>query len=273
MPNFQQPYDPQRRPIVVYNLILINVVALLLTYTAANVFHYDLIELLGLYYPESQHFMPHQLLTHMFMHAGLSHLFFNMFALWMFGRTLELLWGGKRFLFFYLFTGLGAMGLHLLVNFIEISHMQRGINAIFAAGDPQALLSYVQQNAPAYLDQIWSKGLEGWLAHPEDRALMLQCQGLMHDLIQFRMDIPTVGASGAVYGVLMGFGMSFPNAYLYLLFPPMRLRTKWFVAIYALLEVYLGFTQPGSHVAHFAHIGGMLFAFLLIRYWQRHGKL
>ncbi len=272
MTSFQQAYASPRRPIVVYNLIFINVLALLLTYTCANVFHFDLTRLLGLFYPESQYFMPHQLLTHMFMHAGLSHLFFNMFALWMFGRSLELLWGSRRFLFFYLFTALGAMGLHLLVSFIEISHMQREINAIFSANDPQALLAYVQQHAAPYLDQIWSKGLQDWLAHPESRHLMLQCQGLMHDLIQFRMDIPTIGASGAVYGVLMGFALCFPNAYIYLLFPPMRLRTKWFVAIYALLELYLGFTQPGSHVAHFAHIGGMLFAYLLILYWRKYAK-
>lgn len=151
------------------------------------------------------------------MHGSPTHLFFNMFALWMFGASLENLWGSKRFLIYYLITGLGAAFLHEAVLYIE----------------------YLQLLDEMLLDQI------AQLA-----------------------STPTVGASGAVFGILLGFGMMYPNQpiYIYFLFP---IKTKYFVAIYGALELWNGLANANSEIAHFAHLGGMLFGYLIIKSWQR----
>lgn len=254
--------DFMRRSPVMGNIIIINVLMLLATFTAGRVFNFDLVTTLGLYYPESEHFRPWQLVTYMFMHSGVSHLFFNMFALWMFGRTLEYTFGSKRFLFYYLFTGLGAMALHLVVLFLEIAPMQRAASEVVLNYSPEAFGEFMAKYFPGVLnvpaETVTSAAMGG--------EIMLQC-------IHRVMDIPTVGASGAVYGVLLAFGVLYPNARIMLLFPPIPLKAKWFVVGYALIEIYLGFMQPGSGVAHFAHVGGMIFGLLLILYWRRNGTI
>lgn len=230
-------------PLVVKNLLIINVLALLASYAFQSSMGIDINRTLGLYYFQSESFRPFQIVTHMFMHGGLTHLFFNMFALWMFGRVLESVWGGKRFFIYYFVTGLGAAALHTFVNFIEIQSIMANLTpeqiALVKAEGPA--LWATRQN---YLD-------EGMAAL--NRAL----------------NIPTVGASGAVFGVLLAFGMLFPNTQLMLLIPPIPIKAKYFVIIYGVIELYLGLTKPGSNIAHFAHLGGMLFGFLLIKYWNR----
>jgi membrane associated rhomboid family serine protease len=191
---------------------------------------FDLIRWFGLFYFGSQYFEPYQFVTHIFMHGGITHLFFNMYALYMFGSALEQAWGSKRFLIYYFVTGVGAAVLHTFVNYIEISSFA---DKLLAAVD-------ISQDDANKLNQ--------------------------------RMDIPTVGASGAVYGVLLGFGMLFPNTRLILLFPPIPMKAKWFVLGYGLIELWLGFSAPGSDVAHFAHVGGMLFGLLLILYWRKEAR-
>lgn len=251
-----------RRTPVMSNLIIINILMLLATYTASRVFNLDLIRLLGLHYPESEYFRPWQLVTYMFMHSGISHLFFNMFALWMFGRTLEFTFGSKRFLFYYLFTGLGAMSLHLFVLFLEISPLQRAASEVMLNYSPGAFGTFMAEYFP------------GRLNVPASTITNAATGGaIMHQCIHEVMNIPTVGASGAVYGILLAFGVLYPNARLLLLFPPIPIKAKWFVIGYALIEIYLGFMQPGSGVAHFAHVGGMIFGFLLIIYWRRNGTI
>ena len=173
---------------------------------------------LAMFYPASPHFQPYQIVTHMFMHGGTMHLFFNMFALFMFGPPLEASWGPKRFLFYYLFTGFGALGLYLLVQHFEISSIT----------DPNL-------------------------------------QGLM-------INTPMLGASGAVFGLLLGYGMLFPNSVIQLLIPPIPLKAKYFVMIYAGIELFLGLGNFSTGVAHFAHLGGALFGFLLILYWRKYGS-
>ncbi|MFO7878557.1 MAG: rhomboid family intramembrane serine protease [Bacteroidota bacterium] len=231
-------------PPVVKNLLLINIAMFLLLVLAQAIYQVDLNRVLGLYQPMSDAFRPYQVITHMFMHGGLAHLFFNMFALFMFGRVLEQVWGGKRFLLYYLVTGLGAAGLHLLVGYLQIQNMLAEIPA-------------------ETLEMVRTEGLE---------AIMEGKNYTNPDLAKLNttLNIPTVGASGAVFGLLLGFGMLFPNVQLMLLFPPIPIRAKYFVIGYGALELFLGISQPGSNVAHFAHIGGMLFGLILIQLWKKH---
>lgn len=227
-------------PPVVKNLIIINVLALLGFYAFQGSFNLNWT--LGLFYWGSEAFEPYQFVSHIFMHGGFAHLFFNMFALWMFGRVLENVWGSQRFFIYYFVTGLGAAFLHLLVNHISIQSMM--------ANMPQEQVDIVIKQGLSALREGKN------FTDPAMRELNLS------------MNIPTVGASGAVFGVLLAFGMLFPNTQLLLLFPPIPIKAKYFVMFYGILELVLGVSQPGSNVAHFAHVGGMLFGFILIKIWN-----
>ena len=239
MAQYRQPGFAGTPP-VVKNLIIINVLGLLAYYAFFGVVNLNWT--LGLFYWGSDQFQPYQLVSHMFMHGGFAHLFFNMFALWMFGRVLEQVWGPKRFFIYYFVTGLGAAFLHMLVNHIQIQSILAQIPQDQANMVMQEGFSVLQQGKN-YSDPLLSK-------------------------LNLSLNIPTVGASGAVFGVLLAFGMLFPNTQLLLLFPPIPIKAKYFVIFYGILELVLGVTQPGSNVAHFAHVGGMLFGFILIKYWN-----
>jgi membrane associated rhomboid family serine protease len=254
-------------PPVVKNLIIINVLLLVATYMLGNA-GINLVEHLGMHYPASEKFRPHQIITHMFMHGGLTHLFFNMFALYMFGRVLESVWGSKRFLVYYFVTGLGAIALHNFVNYLEFASMQNTIQAYQNTPSPEILDQFVKRNLPQASVQV-RDFINTWYNDPANSSFAAEGLSLMERIKQLKMDIPTVGASGAVFGVLLAFGMLFPNTQLMLLFPPIPIRAKYFVIGYGLLELYLGFSRPGSNIAHFAHLGGMLFGYLLIKYWNK----
>jgi membrane associated rhomboid family serine protease len=230
-------------PPVVKNLIIINILLLVLTWTAQSVFGYDLTSVLGLYFPKSEMFRPFQILTHMFMHAGIWHLFFNMFALYMFGGILENVWGPKRFFIYYMVCGLGAALVHESV--IAIQYF-KAVNAI----SPEQLQLVLADGA-----MVLSEGKQ-------------YADATMKNL-QMIMNVPTVGASGAIFGVLLAFGVLFPNTQLMLLFPPIPIKAKYFVLGYGAIELYLAVTQPGSNIAHAAHLGGMVFGYILIRYWRK----
>lgn len=233
-------------PTVVRNLIMINAIMLLAYWVISSTLGYDLNGILGLYFPKSESFKPLQIVTHMFMHAGFWHLFFNMYALFMFGQVLENVWGPKRFLIYYLVCGLGAALVHESVIAIEYN-------------------SLVKQLSPEQIETVMREGA----------SLLARNRGstdpVMQDL-QILLNTPTVGASGAVFGILLAFGMLFPNTQLMLLFPPIPLKAKYFVLAYGGIELYLAFTQPGSNIAHAAHLGGMLFGYFLIRYWRKTTK-
>jgi membrane associated rhomboid family serine protease len=230
-------------PPVVKNLIFINVIMLLAYYAVGSVFDINLNRILGLYFPKSELFKPIQIITHMFMHGGVWHLFFNMFALYMFGQVLEQVWGPKRFLIYYFVCGLGAALIHESVVAIQYVNLVKALS-------PEDLQLVINEGT-AY----FNKG-QGFI-DPTMQAL------------QILLNTPTVGASGAIFGVLLAFGVLFPNTQLMLLFPPIPIRAKYFVMIYGGIELYLAITQPGSQIAHAAHIGGMLFGYLLIRYWRK----
>ncbi|MBN1926210.1 MAG: rhomboid family intramembrane serine protease [Prolixibacteraceae bacterium] len=234
----------------------------------------DLNRWFALYYPASENFMFTQFITHMFMHGGLTHLFFNMFALWMFGRVLENVWGPRRFLIFYFVTGLGAAALHTFVNYLEIAPVVKAVKAFSNTPSPDLFSMFVNQ----YQGIIKNMGFDlpqiidfaaSWLDKPNASGYENEAMAFMNKLVQVRINIPTVGASGAVFGVLLGFGMLFPNTQLMLLFPPIPIKAKYMVIAYGVLELVLGLSMPGSNVAHFAHLGGMIFGFFLIKYWNK----
>jgi membrane associated rhomboid family serine protease len=230
-------------PPVVKNIILLNVLMLIANWAAKGVMGVDLNSVLGLYFPKSEHFLPIQIITHMFMHAGLWHLFFNMFALFMFGGILERVWGGKRFFVYYMVCGLGAALVHETVIYFQYHHLVNSLT-------PEQIQMVINEGS-SYIN-------EGKLFTDETM------RGL-----QMLLNIPTVGASGAIFGVLLAFGVLFPNTQLMLLFPPIPIKAKYFVIGYGALELYLAVTQPGSNIAHAAHLGGMLFGYILIRYWRK----
>lgn len=232
-------------PPVVKNLIIINVLMLAATYIL-QMRGIDLTKILGLHYIESPEFRPYQLVTHMFMHGGFTHLLFNMFALWMFGRVLESVWGPKRFFIYYFVTGLGAAALHTLVNYIEFHYL---------AG----------KMSPETVQMVMSQGTE---IFNQGKNFSDSAAGKLN----LMLNIPTVGASGAVFGILLGFGMLFPNTELMLLFPPIPIKAKYFVMGYGAIELFSGITGMGTNIAHFAHLGGMLFGFFMIRYWNRNTR-
>lgn len=229
-------------PPVVKNLIILNVLFYLAT-IAGRKFGVDLSRVLALYYPLAEHFQPYQFITHMFMHGSLGHLFFNMFALWMFGRVLESVWGGKRFFIYYFVTGLGAAAFYTFVHWIEF--------AILKGKMSPEQVQMVLENGQGILQNMQNYS---------DPAM-----GKMNLLL----NVPVLGASGAVFGVLLGFGMLFPNTQLMLLFPPIPIKAKYFVILYGILELVLAFAQQGSNVAHFAHLGGMIFGYILIKVWNK----
>ncbi|MDR0363530.1 MAG: rhomboid family intramembrane serine protease [Bacteroidales bacterium] len=215
-------------PPVVKNLLIINGLFFLAT-IALNGFGIDLTNALGLHFITAKSFHIYQLLTYQFMHGGFSHVFFNMFALWMFGSALENYWGGKRFLIYYLITGIGAGLTQELVWYIDLRDLlASSAEIVNMAGRHISKMQYI------------------------DRYI-------------------TVGASGSVYGLLLAFGMLFPNVMIYIYFF-IPIRAKWFVIVFGVIELISGITSTGGDIAHFAHLGGMIFGFLLIKFWQRQQK-
>lgn len=233
-------------PLVVKNLLIINVLFFLGS-MALESMGIDVSKYLALFYPASKQFGVWQLITYMFMHANLSHIFFNMFALWMFGNILENVWGPKRFLNYYLITGIGAGLTQWIVAYIRIA--SSGIDL------PADVMQTIYQEGYSILQsgQNYSDPSMGF--------------------VNILMNIPTVGASGAVFGILLAFGMMFPNSMIYVFFA-IPIKAKYFVIIYGAIELFSGvWDSPGDNVAHFAHLGGMIFGYLVIMYWKKKGTL
>ena len=233
-------------PTVTKNLLIINALMFLGTLVAES-YGIDLADYLGLHFVLSDRFNVGQLITYMFMHAGFTHVFFNMFAVWMFGRILEQVWGPKRFLVYYMICGIGAGLIQETVTTVRYFTIESGmspeaIQAVFEEG-PKALRSSMN-----FVD-------------PSMASLNLV------------LNSSTVGASGAVYAILLGFGMLFPNQPMFIFPLPMPIKAKYFVMGYALIELYSGLANSaGDNVAHFAHLGGMIFGFILIMYWRKKNR-
>ena len=215
-------------PTITKNLLIINV----LMFVATFVFQrggIDLNDVLGLHFFMASEFHLYQLLTYMFMHGGLQHIFFNMFALWMFGCVVENVWGPKKFLFYYISCGIGAGLIQELVQYIS-----------YFVIDDLGSYEYVNLN------------------------------GVSVTVDYYLNQLTTVGASGAIYGILLAFGMLFPEERIFIFPLPVPIKAKWFILAYVAIELFSALGTSGDGVAQFAHLGGMLFGFLMIRYWQKH---
>jgi membrane associated rhomboid family serine protease len=229
---------------VVKKLLIINAGVLLLAFLYTATSGVEATHVIGLFYVKSEAFRPFQIVTHMFMHANFIHLFFNMYALWLFGQILERVWGGKRFLIYYLITGFGAAALHFFVVYLRSEALMADMSA-------EEINLVLERGHNAILSQ---KNFVN--------SQMAELNGMIN--------VPTVGASGAVFGVLLAFGMFFPNIELYFIFIPVPIKAKYLVIGYGALELFNGIANtPGDNIAHFAHLGGMLFGFILIKIWGK----
>lgn len=233
-------------PAITKNLLAINVLMYLALLAAAKM-GIDLNDVLGLHFFLSEDFRLYQLVTYMFMHGDLSHIFFNMFALYMFGRTLETVWGGKRFLIYYLVAGIGA------------ALIQEAVAAV-------RYYSLVSEIDPAGVAAVLESGLEA-LKHGKNFVNPVLGE------LNIVLNSTTVGASGAIYAILLGFGMLFPNERIFIFPLPMPIKAKYFVMGYAVIELVLGVSGSADGVAHFAHLGGMLFGLVLILHWRKKGEI
>ena len=214
-------------PTVTKNLLIINFLAFVATWVL-QLRGIDLTSLLGLHFFLASDFHFYQFVTYMFLHGGLTHIFFNMFALWMFGSVIERVWGPRKFLFYYICCGIGAGFAQELVQYANYVMSDLAAYQYVNTGT-------VQMTTDAYIN-LWT----------------------------------TIGASGAVYAILLAFGMIFPNERLFIIPFPFPIKAKWLVMGYIAIELFSAMSGPGDGVAHMAHLGGMLFGFLLIRYWQNH---
>ncbi|NRB50926.1 MAG: rhomboid family intramembrane serine protease [Saprospiraceae bacterium] len=258
---------------VVRHLLIINV----MVFIAAELLSPSL-EILALRYPLSTEFYPFQLVTHFFMHAPLPqifHIFFNMFALVMFGSALESLWGPKRFLFYYFVCAFGAAGLHLLSSYWDIAYLQSAMEAFQNNPNYSTYWAYfnevpLERLTKAGQNQIAQLGTAIEMS-PSTRNIG-EALGAMNDYINIKMNGQIVGASGAIYGLLLAFGMQFPNAELMLIFLPIPIKAKYFIPILMIIELFLGFNQYAwDNIAHFAHLGGAITGFFLILFWRKRG--
>ena len=229
-------------------LLIINIIFFVGAYTMGD----QAIRLFALWFFENENFGVWQIVTHMFMHGSFMHILFNMYALWAFGSPIEQVLGKEKFIFFYFSAGIGAAVIHTLVNYY---HVQAGYNALLDAGmDPEGIQQMLQtgQYSTGILNSVSKDMLtEFYTAY----------------------NTPAVGASGAIYGVLVAFGMMFPNVELFLLFVPVPIKAKYFIPGLIAIDLFSGFTGYslfGGGIAHFAHVGGALFGFIMMWYWKKN---
>ncbi|MDR0835712.1 MAG: rhomboid family intramembrane serine protease [Tannerella sp.] len=232
-------------PTVTKNLLIIN--ALLWGATWFMRDKIDLNSILGLHYPVAGDFKPYQFFTYMFMHGSLTHLFFNMFAVYMFGRVLESTWGPKRFLTFYMITGVGAGLINVLVAYVRIRFLEANMDVSSIA-----------------------------LVYNDGADILRQNKNFVDTMLgqlNLLVNTPMVGASGAVFGILLAFGMYYPNVEMYIIPIPFPIKAKYLVIGYGVIELFTGIMNfSGDNIAHFAHLGGMLFGLILVLYWKKKDR-
>lgn len=232
----------------VKHILIVNV----LFFIATQLLGDQMYQWFSLWFPQNENFQLWQVVTHMFMHGGFMHILFNMYALWAFGTPMEQMWGRNKFLFFYFSAGLGAALIHTLVNYY---HFNSGMQALIEAGYHQTEILNVLSEGK--YNTSWEEIIPG------DTL-----QNFLGSYMQ-----PAVGASGAIYGILVAFGMMFPNAELMLLFFPIPIKAKYFIPVLILLDLFSGLSGSslfGEGIAHFAHLGGALFGFIMTWYWKRN---
>lgn len=241
-------------PAVTRNLLIINIGLWILGAVMPSFNEGTILPRLGLHYWGSDAFNPLQFITYMFLQApagqgGIAHIFFNMWALYMFGRILEATWGSRRYLLFYFVCGVGAALVQEIVWTFSWQHDY--ISAIADANH----LTYREMEAEV-IEML-----------ADNNSMILSA------IAQFKYALMTIGASGAIFGLLLGFACVFPNVPLYIMFIPVPVKAKWLVAGYAVIELFFGVSGTLNSVAHFAHLGGMIFGAVLIYYWHKQGTL
>tara|TARA_B100001559_G_scaffold317814_1_gene323665 strand:- start:376 stop:1116 length:741 start_codon:yes stop_codon:yes gene_type:complete len=231
---------------IVKHLLIINIIF----FFASSVLGEIMYDLFAMHYPNNPNFFIWQPITHMFMHGDLTHIMFNMFGLWMFGTPLEQMWGKQKFIFFYISAGLGAVLLQTIIYHIDVV----SVNQILSEyGLSKGEIDLFYETGRLNTSLIQSIG--------EDR--------LFSGIQSFKALM--VGASGALYGILVAFAMLFPNVQLMLLFPPIPVRAKYLVPILILFDLFFGFTSYSvGPIAHFAHIGGAITGFIMMWYWKKN---
>jgi len=260
-------------PPVTKSILLVTIIVFLADIGSQHFLHTDaMIRYMALFRIQSPLFIPTQFLTHIFMHGSLSHLFFNMFALYMFGRVLETIWDPKRMLIFYLVTGLGAGLMQSGITYIQ---MQKMINlADTFNSNPSYLLfsdyvSHYLSKGNSQYSEIMSFA-QSWFYAPDSMSFVPQAKDYVEGIMYQNLNVPMVGASGAIFGLLIAFAMMFPNVELMLIFLPIPIKAKYFVPVYALIELVFGVAGfSWDNVAHFAHLGGALVGFIIVLYWKR----
>lgn len=271
--------NPFQMSPVVKNLLIINALICLAYYVFKSTYGIDINKLFGLYYYQSGEFGIWQFVTFQFMHGGFEHLFFNMFAVFMFGRVLEDVWGAKKFLIYYLVTGIGSGIIQQVALYFDISPIFTAVDAYLSNPSTDALQAFFSEY-PAFSSES-QNALNSFIykynaicnqdivsANAMARDFLASYQTMFVDAHV------TVGASGAVFGLLLAFGMLFPNQIIMLMIPPMPIKAKYFVIIYGAIELFAGIGSFGyDNVAHWAHLGGMLFGYFLIRKWKRNNNM
>jgi len=272
----QSQYSPQGfniLPPVVKNLLILNGIFYLATFALGNTFHIQLEDYFGLHYWGSESFRPWQFITYMFMHdpKNIWHLVYNMFALWMFGYLLENVWGPKKFLFYYIFTGIGAAVFHYAIWYFQFSPALDTINAFIAHPTIDTFNAIPNFEPIGGLTNEKLSQIVSSLTANDYSGTQIGVETMQHYRTALLNAPVVIGASGAVFGILLAFGMLFPNMLIYLYFF-IPIKAKWFVIAYGLVELYSGVFNKNEGVAHYAHLGGMFFGLILILIWKHQNR-
>ena len=271
-------------PPTVRNLIILTVVCHILSIAATEFLQFNVVQNFGLHNWNSVYFKPWQLVSYMFLHdmsyiflrdiGGITHLLFNMLGLWMFGSMLERFWGAQKFIIFYFVTGIGAGLINVFSTTILLQPMFD--SAVFYMNNPGYNLfeHFVSNYLPgSYDNEGVNEFLKVWFNDPLNPGYIKESVQIVNQVTDLRLNTPTVGASGSIYGLLLAFGVLFPNSVIMLLIPPIPLKAKYFVLIFGGMELLLGLRNNlEDNVGHFAHLGGMLFGILLILLWKKQAK-
>ena len=277
-----RPSSFQILPPVIKNILIINILFLFADFVLGKSFGINIGDVFGLHFFFSPKFRIYQIITYLFIHADFFHLLSNMFSLWMFGAVLENYWGPKRFLTFYLVTGIGAAITHYAVYFYQVYPLIHDVNNLMANADTLNSSDLVElfRSGHLMITPEMKENFNGFFSQFQS----LEQQGQHHQMASLITDffsnykeevynLPVVvGASGAIFGLLLAFGMLFPNTMIYIYFA-IPIKAKYFVLFYGLMELGSGvWNNPGDNVAHFAHLGGMLFGFFLIKAWNKTNR-
>ncbi|GGF35199.1 rhomboid family intramembrane serine protease [Echinicola rosea] len=250
---------------VVKNLLLINVGL----FVVAGFLLPQLEGLFALYYIESKYFMPFQFLTYMFMHAGLWHLISNMFGLFIFGPLLEQFLGPKKLLTLWMVCGVGAGVLYSGYTAFQMNQLNQKVETFYNNPDPEVFNQFVSDNSYMFNNSVYDF-IDKFSRDPGNKTYIQNAKTIMNNIREQKSNIPMVGASGALFGVLVAFGMLFPNTQLFLLFPPMPIKAKYLVLFYGLYTVYnIIVNNPTDNVAHFAHFSGLIIGAILVTFWKK----